>query len=241
MPLQILRSESLQTIPPRKVVNTLERTLRKCENCSKNNTKLNNACERCRNINAAYKRYAESNIPIRYWDLRMKSFQGTSILTDTYNEIVKDLRATYDEGVCICLAGSHGVGKTMSITNILKRAVESGYSSLYTTLGDIVSNATSNHSDKFVARKELMMVDFLAIDEFDPRHMSGDASADLFGRLLEDVFRRRSENKMPIFMCTNSPNVVESFSGPIKDSIDSLMSYAKIIPVLGRDFRKGDK
>jgi DNA replication protein DnaC len=84
-----------------------------------------------------------------------------------------------------------------------------------------------------------MMVDFLVIDEFDPRHMTEGASSDLFGRQMEDIFRRRSENKLPLFMCTNSPNVIDSFAGPIKQSIDSLMSYATVIPVLGKDFRKG--
>jgi hypothetical protein len=40
-------------------------------------------------------------------------------------------------------------------------------------------------------------------------------------------------------MCTNSPNVVESFHGSLKASIDSLMKgYTKVFPVLGEDVRK---
>jgi len=81
----------------------------------------------------------------------------------------------------------------------------------------------------------------LVIDEFDPRYMPTGASSDLFGRTMEDVLRRRSENQLPLFMCTNSPNVVDSFEGPIKYSIESLMNYAEVIPVLGTDFRKGDR
>jgi len=220
----------------------LERTLKGCEQCGPNGVKLDYACDRCRVRNEALKRYAASNIPIRYWDLEMSDFHGDEVLLDRYKGIVSDLHATYDDGACICFAGHHGVGKTMTCTNILKRAVEKGYQCLYVTLSDVVSNAVSGPLDqKFKARKELIMVDFLVIDEFDPRYMPTDASSDLFGRQMEDIFRKRSENKLPLFMCTNSPNVVDSFQGPIKDSIKSLMNYATIVTVVGKDFRAGER
>jgi hypothetical protein len=130
---------------------------------------------------------------------------------------------------------------TMTCANILKDALIKGYQCLYVTLSDIVVNAVSNAPDKYLARKELMMVDFLVIDEFDGRHMTDGASSDLFGRQLEDIFRKRSENRLPTFMCTNSPSVTDAFDGPVKHSISSLMSNAQIIPVLDRDFRKRDK
>jgi hypothetical protein len=131
---------------------------------------------------------------------------------------------------------------TMTAAAILKKAAIKGYNCLYVTLSDIVAVTVSAPADdKYYARKELLNVDFLVIDEFDPRYMPTGASSDLFGRTMEDVLRRRSENKLPLFMCTNSPNVVESFEGAIKYSIESLMNYAQIIPVLGTDFRKGDK
>ena len=90
---------------------------------------------------------------------------------------------------------------------------------------------------KFKARKELTMVDFLVIDEFDSRHMTTGASADLYGRQLENVFRRRSENKLPTFMCTNSPQILDSFEGPIRQSVASLMNYVTIVTVMGKDGR----
>jgi len=129
---------------------------------------------------------------------------------------------------------------TMTATCILKGAVHIGYSCLYTTLSDIVSVLTQGNSeDKFLSRRELVLVDFLVIDEFDPRFMATENAADLYARTLESVFRTRSSNKLPTLMCTNSPNVVESFSGPLRASIDSLMKgYLKVFPVLGEDFRK---
>jgi DNA replication protein DnaC len=204
---------------------------------------LNSACQKCRYINEAKQRFANSNIPIRYWNLEMmRDFKGDENLLEKYKEIVADLSSTYKSGMCICFAGSHGLGKTLVTTNILKRASEKGYNCLYVTLSDIVELVTSSTPEKAVARKELLMVDFLVIDEFDPRHMGGTSNAtDLFGRTLENIFRTRSQNVLPIFMCTNSPNVVDSFTGPIKQSIDSLMNYVEIVPVLGQDFRRQKK
>ncbi len=189
----------------------------------------------------AYNRYAESNIPLEYWDLKMdRDFIGDPRLKQKYDDYVADLKKSYTTGSSICLSGNHGVGKTMTVTCILKKASQKGYSCLYTTLSDIVAVLTqAGNEDKFLARRELVLVDFLVIDEFDPRFMATENAADLYARSLEGVFRARSSNKQPTLMCTNSPNVVESFNGQLKASIDSLMKgYTKIFPVLGEDMRK---
>lgn len=131
---------------------------------------------------------------------------------------------------------------TMAFCNVLKRAVETGYSGLYVNLGDIVAVMLGRDGDdKSIARRELLLVDFLVIDEFDPRYMANEKASDLFGKILEEIFRTRSQNGLPIMMCTNSPNITESFVGPIKQSITSLMSTVTIIPVLGQDHRKQGK
>ena len=130
---------------------------------------------------------------------------------------------------------------TMACANILKEAAKKGYQCLYVTLSDIVANAVSHASDKYIARKELMMIDFLVIDEFDGRHMGSGAGAELYGRLLEDILRKRIENKLPLFMCTNSVSVVDSFEGELRQSIGSLMSCVEVVPILGPDFRQKGK
>lgn len=130
---------------------------------------------------------------------------------------------------------------TFALTSILKKACNKGYSCLYSTLSDVVGVLTQNGSeDKVLARRELVMVDFLVIDEFDARFMPSENAADLYARSLESVFRARSQNKLPTLMATNSPNPVESFNGALRDSIDSLMSgYMQIFTVApGKDHRK---
>jgi DNA replication protein DnaC len=229
-PLDFTRSRALNNIPAKKLQDKLTTVQDSTDTPDVKNVKL-----------IAYNRYGESNIPLEYWDLKMeKDFVGDPRLKEKYDEYVADIKQSYITGSSICLAGMHGVGKTMAVTCILKKACQKGYSCLYTNLSDIVSVMTqAGGEDKFLARRELVLVDFLVIDEFDPRFMATENAADLYARTLEGVFRTRSSNKQPTLMCTNSPNVVESFSGSLRASIDSLMKgYTKIFPVLGEDIRK---
>lgn len=229
-PLDFSRSKALNNIPQKKVIDYLDTINSSEEDSSKKSIRL-----------IAANRYSESNIPMEYWGLKMeKDFHGDPRLLEKYNEYIQDIKSAYINGNSLCFAGGHGLGKTMTITCILKKATQKGFSCLYTTLSDIVTVLTqSSGEDKFLARRELVMVDFLAIDEFDSRFMPSENAADLYARSLESIFRTRSQNKLPTLMCTNSPNVVESFNGPLKQSIDSLMKgYIKMFPVFGDDFRK---
>lgn len=215
-----------------------------CKICSIKNIKVieqafDGLCERCATMVIAYNRYADSNIPVDYWDLDMKDFKGSPILKKVYAESAETLPKMYQTGWTVCLAGDHGIGKTMTTTCLLKKACQKNYICLYTTLNDIVSALIdSSGEEKFLARRELMVVDFLAIDELDSRFIGSEQTAELFGRMLEHIFRTRTQNKMPVIICTNSPNPVEAFSGPIKRSLDSLMSRVQFVPVIDKDHRK---
>lgn len=224
------RSKALNNVPMRKLQEVINSIDKSNEDIQNKNIKL-----------IAINRYAESNIPIEYWSLKMeKDFYGDPRLLTKYNEYIADLKKSYLEGSSICFAGSHGLGKTLTISSILKKASNKGFTCLYTTLSDIVNVLTSaSNEEKFLARRELTLVDFLAIDEFDSRFISSDNAADLYARTLENIFRTRSQNKLPTLMCTNSPNIIETFNGPLKASIDSLMKgYLKLFPVFGEDYRK---
>ena len=227
--LNFIRSRALNNVPSRKLQEVLDNIKGSTADLSIQNVKLIEA-----------NRYAESNIPLEYWDLKMdKNFRGDPRLLAKYNDYVADLKLAYTEGRSICFAGGHGRGKTMTVTCILKKASQKGFSCLYTTLSDIVTVLTqASGEDKYLSRRELAMVDFLVIDEFDSRFMPSENAADLYARSLESVFRTRSQNRLPTLMCTNSPNIKETFTGPLKASIGSLMSgYLPVFPVLGDDFR----
>jgi len=227
----LIRSRALNNIPHKKIQDIRQQIVNSTPDLSAQNTKI-----------IAINRYVESNIPIEYWFLKMeRDFKGDPRLLARYNEYVADIKQSYIDGSSVCFAGGHGLGKTFTLTSILKKAAHKGYSCLYTTLSDIVSVLTTGSGeDKYLARKELVMVDFLVIDEFDSRFIPNENAADLYARSLEGVFRTRSQNKIPTLMGTNSPNPVESFNGSLKMSIDSLMKgYVKLFAVVpGKDFRK---
>lgn|GEM_PF-2397784 len=216
-----------------------------CTKCSLVKTKITNnlsdgICSDCTVRTVAIRRFADANVPVEYWDLSMADFVGEPKLKAKFDEIIADLPGTYRKGMSLCFAGGHGIGKTMSVTNIIKTASLKGYTCLYSTLSDIVAVLLSRDAeDAYAARRELMSVDFLVIDEFDTRFMQSELASDLFGRTLENVFRTRSQNRLPTFLCTNSPNIIEAFTGPIKMSLESLMKgYVKNVIVVGDDFRK---
>jgi len=168
----------------------------------------------------------------------MKDFPGDKVLLKTFEEYTKDLRSSYINGKSFCLCGKHGTLKTTTLVNILKVACLKDYSCLYTTLSDLVSVFSSNNEEKFLIKKELNTVDFLVIDEFDGRFMASENASDLYARVLENIFRTRSQNKLPTLMATNSPNVLNIFSGQLKESLGSLFSgYLESITVFGKDFR----
>jgi DNA replication protein DnaC len=240
----LLRSSALNNIPTLKMKEKIASIFEACEICSKRDIKVkkevDGSCPRCTLTVIAYNRYAESNLPIEYWPLKMeKDFIGDKRLLTKYNEYIADLKKSYVNGASVCFAGFHGLGKTLTCCCILKKACQHGFSCLYTTLSDIVSVLTqAPGEEKFLARKELLMVDYLVIDEFDNRFFSTENAADLYARTLEGIFRTRAGNKLPTFLCTNSPNVVETFNGPLKQSIESLMKgYLETFIVLGEDFR----
>lgn len=187
----------------------------------------------------AYSRYWRSNIPVDYWSRSMKDFNGSKMLKDSFEKYISDLKLAYRSGLSHCYAGSHGTGKTMSLCCILKKVVEQNkYSAYYINLTDAVAVFSSRRDeDKHLARKLLMEVDFLGIDEFDQRFMGTENASNLFGRILEPIMRSRIQNKLPTIYCTNSPDVVSGFEGPLRASIKSLMQLITVVPILDKDFR----
>lgn len=212
--------------------------LQSCPNCSKIENPVNGVCETCSTLITAFNRYYAANIPLDYWHLQMSSFKGAPNLKKFYDDAINHIQDIYNNGQCFIFAGNHGCGKTLTVSNILKRCCHKNYSCFYTTLSDIVSALIeAPYEDRYYARKELLAVDFLAIDEFDPRFVNPSAS-DLFGKTFENIMRTRQQNGMPVFLCSNSPNPNEMFSGSLKESIGSIMSKVKTIVALGSDYRK---
>lgn len=218
--------------------------LQGCKDCSLKNIKsldnIDGICEKCSLRTVAYHRYYEANIPIEYWNFSMKDFKGPEILKKVYQNTVDNLQNVYSNGLNFSLLGAHGVGKTLTSTSILKRAAEKNYNCLYTTLTDLVNVIIeAPFEEKYLAKKELIQVDLLCIDELDNRFFAAsENTSDLFGKSLENIIRTRFSNKLPNIFISNSPNMLEGFKGSFRESLGSLMSNVKEFIAIGKDFRK---
>lgn len=228
--LNFVRCQALNNIPQKKLQEWLSTIESSDDTLQNKDIKL-----------TAINRYAISNIPVEYWSLKMeRDFKGDAKLLDKYNEYISDLKSSYINGKSICFAGSHGIGKSFATTCILKKACQKGFSCHYSEISSVVSVLTqASNDDKFNARRELSLVDFLVLDELDPRFFNSEASSELFAKCFESIFRIRKQNKLPTLLCTNSPNLVESFPNNLKQSIGSLFSDSiEMFSILADDFRK---
>jgi hypothetical protein len=169
-----------------------------------------------------------------------KDFKGDQRLKTKYEEYIKDINGSYINGKSICFAGSHGVGKSLVSACILKKFCQKGYSALYCDMSNVISVLTqAPNEEKFIAKKELCCIDILVLDELDNRFFNTEASSELFAKSFESIFRTRLQNKLPTLICTNSPNILESFPPNLKQSIGSLFANGiEMFSILAQDFRK---
>lgn len=182
---------------------------------------------------------ANCNIPVNYWFLKFSNFNGSSHIKEETVEYVKSLKYNFEKGAGLCYAGNLGTGKTFAICSILKSAIKVNYSAYYTTLSDLPHYFMDRrYSDEYydLCTKS----DFLAIDEIDARHISNSEEANkLFGTFFERIIRYRQQNSLPMILGTNHPDLTGIFKGQHLKAIESLLSQQiKLVPALGKDFRK---
>lgn len=194
-------------------------------------------CPFCTRKHILLDKMEEANIPVGYWLLNMKKFQGSEKLKEIILDYIENLKSNYIEGTSICLAGNQGTGKTMSSICILKEALKNDFSAYYITASDMLNDLTDRNGR---LRKTLKDVDFLVIDELDSRFFSSDSAKELFSGVYENIFRFRAHNTLPTIICTNeTEGILNVFYGAGLQAIDSLNhQYLKIYPVIGQDFRK---
>jgi DNA replication protein DnaC len=196
-------------------------------------------CIKCARIHQMIDKMVDSNIPVGYWFLTMKEFDGAPKLREIIDQYISSIHENYMDGKSICLAGTQGTGKTMSSICILKQALKQGFSAYYTTASDILNTITDSKRS-YSMREKLQETDFIVIDELDSRFFISDSVKELFSGIYENIFRFRSHNTLPTIICTNETDgILNIFYGAAIQSINSLNhQYLKVYPVVGQDFRK---
>lgn len=218
-------------IPDTKIAREKEKVFNECS-CQ------NGSCINCQKKSARIDRYAMAGIPTIYWSNSFKDFIGDTNFADIFREKLKDIDRIYDQGQSLILVGSLGVGKTYSICCLLKLAIVNDYSSIYTTMADIINKVIRDNGGEYL--QSLLDTDFLAIDELDPRWIfPSEKSEQLFGSTMEHLLRSRFQNGLPTIMCSNADDVDKIFAGHFARTFRSLRSqHVEVLYVGGKDQRR---
>jgi len=175
-------------------------------------------CGRCGGVGCAYcqkycsfiDRMSEAGIPVDYWFRDMEKWYGDPDFAEEFKvSYLSRIEAAYADGRVLCLLGHRGVGKTMAACSALKKAILSGYSAHYTSLVDAVDFLVSGDAHDY--RQLLKSVDFLVMDEVDQRFFDHVNSRALYGNQFEYILRTRTQNRLPMIMCSNSERVEDIF------------------------------
>lgn len=196
---------------------------------------IHGLCRQCNVHYANMLRCKSANIPAAYWSTIELEHPALQKLLDAFT---RDTAHSYSTGKRVCLAGSHGIGKTTCATEILKRVTAQGYTAFYMTVPDAISQLTDADSEHRYELRRTLQTDFLVLDELDPRHIANsDAASDLFGRTIESIIRHRIQNVLPFVLVTNSPNPLLAFNGSVHASLESLFRTIEQVNVIGDDKR----
>ena len=200
----------------------------------------NSGCNKCRSKIGRISKYALAGIPVDYWMLAFKNFEGDKNFKKMVASYINDIDTVYEDGQSFAFVGNLGTGKTYAAACMLKKALVSGFSGQHTHMADIVRNLLSNTTDSGEYIQSLLDVDFLVIDEFDSRWVfPSEKSERMFGSTLEHLLRCRFQNGMPTILCSNTKNIDEVLSDEFARAFSSLRSkYVHTIYVAGKDFRK---
>lgn len=201
-------------------------------------------CSTCRGKVARVTMYARSGIPVEYWDRNWKEFDGDPNFKNFVRDnILKRIKDVYHNGESFAFVGNLGLGKSYAACAILKLAIVSDFRAQYQTMSDIINNTLSANIDSNAYLKELMEVDFLAIDEFDVRWIfPSEKSEKMFGSTLEHILRNRFQNRMPTLLCSNTVELDNVLSEDFSKAFESLRNqYIKQVFVSGKDYRKYGK
>jgi len=221
-------------IPKTKTDRVKQKIKKGCKSCK------GDGCSACSSKASRIDRYSFSNIPVEYWDLSFKDFSGDPNFKKFIKEKIENIDKLYDNGKSFMFTGGLGTGKTYTACCILKRALATGYSGLYTTMADVVANMLSREMDTAKYYNELLSKDFLIIDEFSSHWIfPSDKAEQIFGSSLEYVLRTRFQNQLPTILCSNDEDVDQIFGGFFAKSFKSLRSHhVELFVIGGKDFRR---
>jgi DNA replication protein DnaC len=191
-----------------------------------------------------YEKCALSNIPIKYWNLKLKDIAGT-IGVEHIKKYVEKLDQAYEDGNGIFISGKNGNGKTLAACSICKAALKRGYTVRFTFLNEIITSFTdAMYSPDYRLRlkKDIIEVDFLIIDDIDKAYIAEESK--YVNSVLDSLFRTRVQNCRPVIITANVglQEILKSKEEIFSKSLLSLFDESLLtVSFVGGDKRKDIK
>jgi len=211
--------------------------LAECDKCNHTGVLEDKSVCNCLKKFYFFSQLAYANIGKEYWNLSLKDFKTgdmkAKFITEKY---CKNLDSAYDNGLGIMFMGSSGTGKTFLAVEILKAALNLGYSIYFISLSEILKCIKDGFEDKTkkeIFENKIKDVDFLVIDDV----KDYDSSTPFALMEFEALMRYRCQNNLPTIITTNLS--LEETKHVYSESLLSIFtSKMKIVEVVGVDYRK---
>jgi len=183
-----------------------------------------------------HKHYLAAGIGVTYQQLSWDDFEGDPEVRLWMDDYLRNHMNYVDRGLGLVLYGDYGVGKTFSITLLLKDLIKLGYNCYSTTFAHMVEMFTAGWREPEEQRyfqTKIIGTDVLLLDDLG-RDMK--TKINLSETTFDDVLRRRVQDGKVTFLTTNM--TIKELSNGYGGAILSLLWERSLrYEMLGSDFR----
>lgn len=171
-------------------------------------------CPKCQGVDldcSCWKRYNEAIqlyqacIPRDFWTYTPADVShNREVFTEVVEPYMQRLSRALRGGYGLMLTGDNGVGKSMFMCLVLRKAIARGFSTYYTTMLSLDHDIKRGFSKPEVQERLewYLTSDFVAIDELAKEQFK---AGDSFTRTqVERILKSRFENSMPTLLATNA-------------------------------------
>lgn len=183
----------------------------------------------------------QSFIMEEYQKLSLDDFLKDCPAKDKTLIYIEEIQKMREEGIGILISGPNGTGKTFLATEVLKEALDNGYSAQVATVTgiiDIYTKGWESEPNRVFFNERIREIDFLLIDDIGKEN---DKSISAIGRqVIDRLIRYRSSRLKPTLYTTNAtlPELGEKYG---KSLMSLIVGNTLKIPVDGKDFRMSAK